>query len=143
LENDARFESRGSNTKNDFGAIDRIASRSSHAPLNWISESQISRAASAAAADVQLFVELFIQLVLLGIEYRHIPLLNLFRRRTRWKLPGAGLQMADRRAAIHRRPGISDGGRIAESIAQNKGTAEDHRYEKSCAHGIAPPRLSA
>jgi hypothetical protein len=103
----------------------------------------LAERASAAAADVQPFVELFILLVLLGIEYRHILLLNLFRRRTRRKLRGAGLQMADRRAAIHRRPGASDGGRIADGIAQNKGTAEDHRYEMSCAHVIAPPRLSA
>jgi hypothetical protein len=74
---------------------------------------KLAERASATATDVQLFVELFIQLLLLGIEYRHIPLLNLFRRRTRWKLLGAGLQVADRRVAIHRHPGASDGGRIA------------------------------
>jgi hypothetical protein len=103
---------------------------------------KLAERVSAAATDVQLFVELFIQLLLLGIEYRHIPLLNLFRRRTRWKLLGAGLQVADRRAAIHRQPRASDGGRIA-GIAQNKAAAKGHRYEKSCAHGIAPPGLSA
>jgi hypothetical protein len=127
-------------------AASRYRSDSDHRLLCTTARFYYSKAAeraSAAAADIQLFVELFIQLALLGIEYRHILLLNLFRRRTRWKLLGAGLQMADRRAAIHRRPGASDGGRIAESIAQNKGTAEDHGYEKSCAHGIAPPRLSA
>jgi len=62
------------------------------APRHFLAER-----ASATAADVQVFVERFIQLLLLGIEYRHILLLNLFRRRTRWKLLGAGLQMADRR----------------------------------------------
>jgi hypothetical protein len=82
------------------------------APRHFLAER-----ASATAADVQVFVERFIQLLLLGIEYRHILLLNLFRRRTRWKLLGAGLQMADRRAAIHRGPGASDGGRIADSTA--------------------------
>jgi len=45
------------------------------APRHFLAER-----ASATAADVQVFVELFIQLVLLGIEYRHILLLDLFRR---------------------------------------------------------------
>ena len=47
------------------------------APRHFLAER-----ASATAADVQVFVERFIQLLLLGIEYRHILLLNLFRRRT-------------------------------------------------------------
>jgi hypothetical protein len=57
---------------------------------------------SATAADVQPLVELFIQLLLLGIICRDLLLFVLFRRRARRKLLGAGLQMADRRAVWHR-----------------------------------------
>src|ERR1700682_1277450 len=85
----------------------------------------------SATANVQAFVELLIQFLLLGIVYRLLLLFSLFRRSARRKLLGVGLQVADRCA-----PGYS--GRrtfewfgIADSIAQNQGAAENCYGEKS------------
>src|SRR6266436_3593222 len=50
---------------------------------------------SATTTDVQLLVELVVQLLLLGIVYRHLLLFGLFRRRARRKMLCARLQMAD------------------------------------------------
>src|SRR5437016_3754524 len=54
--------------------------------------------ASAPTADVQVLVELLIQLLLLGIEIRHLPLLGLLCCRAWRKRLRPRLQMADRRA---------------------------------------------
>jgi hypothetical protein len=58
----------------------------------------LRQSVGSATADVQSLVEFFVQLLLLGIEFRHLLLFILVRRRLRSKLLGAGLQMADRRA---------------------------------------------
>jgi hypothetical protein len=76
-----------------------------------------------------LLVELLVQFLLLGIVYRHLLLLDLFRRRARRKMLGARLQMADG-CARHRgwdpreRFGV-DGG-----VAENHDTADNRDSEK-------------
>jgi hypothetical protein len=77
----------------------------------------------SATANVQAFVELLIQFLLLGIEYRLLLLFRLDSWRARRKLLRAGLQMADRRVTGYRGRGTCEWFGIADSIAQNEGAA--------------------
>jgi len=56
--------------------------------IDPLRDSQLLRL--SASADVQTLVELLIKLLLLGIEYRHLLLLGLLRRRTRRKRRARG-----------------------------------------------------
>src|SRR5712664_1725767 len=89
-----------------------------------------STALGSATANVQAFVELLIQLLLLGIVYRLLLLFSLFSFRVGRKLLSMGLQMTDRRFR-HSGRGICERFGIADSIAQNQGAAEDGCGEKS------------
>jgi Aminotransferase class I and II len=102
-----------------------------------------AKRASAAATDVQPFIEFFIFLLLLGIERRHLLLLSLFRRRLRSKLLGPRLQMPDWRGAVYRVAAACYGGRITGNIAQNQSATENRHHGKDFSHGITPPTLSA
>jgi len=95
------------------------------APRHFLAER-----ASATAADVQVFVERFIQLLLLGIEFRHLLLFILVRRRPRSKLLGAGLQMADRRATRHGGRGAREWFGIDGCVARDQDAADGCCDEK-------------
>src|SRR5262245_60406128 len=74
-----------------------------------------SLALRSAPANVQALVELFIQLLLLGIERRHSFPFSLLRLRIRRELWRVRPQMTDRR--------LGDGGRRAG--IRNRATADD------------------
>src|SRR5713101_1318932 len=90
---------------------------------------------SATTTDVQLFVELLIQFLLLGIVCRHLLLYGLFRRRVRGKLLGERLQMADGCITWHSGRGACERGGIDSCVAENQDAADNRDGEKR-AHGL-------
>ena len=67
---------------------------------------------------------------LLGIEFRHLLLFILVRRRPRSKLLGAGLQMADRRATRHGGRGAREWFGIDGCVARDQDAADGCCDEK-------------
>ena len=90
----------------------------------------LRQSVGSATADVQSLVEFFIQLLLLGIEFRHLLLFILVRRRPRSKLLGAGLQMADRRATRHGGRGAREWFGIDGCVARDQDAADGCCDEK-------------
>ena len=90
----------------------------------------LRQSVGSATADVQSLVEFFIQLLLLGIEFRHLLLFILVRRRLRSKLLGAGLQMADRRATRHGGRGAREWFGIDGCVARDQDAADGCCDEK-------------
>jgi hypothetical protein len=81
--------------------------------------------APSASTNVQTLVELLIELLLLGVEYRQPLLFNLLRSSAWRNLMRARLQMTDRRL-WHRCYRAWEGGGIGHCAAEQNSTDEDN-----------------
>jgi hypothetical protein len=82
-----------------IAGFENTAPISNPANRNLIAAISLSHRLSAST-DVQTLVELFVTLLLLGVECRHFPLLDSLCSGTRNELTRAWLKLTDRRLGI-------------------------------------------